>query len=164
MEIFNYYHESETETLEPVFTKGKLISIANKGKIRSEETRSKMSESAKNRTREQNEKRLRATYETRIANGSYLRGEKNPNFGRIASEETRVKISKAGIGKTHSAESRAKMRESRKDKSNLGLVWHTPFGVFTTSVLAGEAEGLTPSGIRRRCRDEKFPDYFRKKT
>jgi hypothetical protein len=103
---------------------------------------------------------------------------------RTFSDEWRAKLSAATkeriangnhnrIGKKHSAETRAKMSAAKRGKmtgennSRFGssdYSWHTPLGVFTTSILAAEAEGIEPPCLRARCKHKtKFQDYFRKK-
>ena len=158
MEIFNYFDESEIETLENVFPDN-LRGLY----LRSDETRAKVALATKSRSREQKLAYGRAATAARIANGNCPVGEKNAMYGKKHTAEARAKISKAFTGRTHSDDTRQRMSETRKNKSTIGYSWHTPFGVFATSSLAAEAEGITPSGIRARCKHETlFPDYFKK--
>ena len=143
MKIFNYYHESETETLEPVFTKGKLISYALTGLKRTDYQRATMSAAQKKQWE-----------------------------GKKMSAETRAKIAKKASGRKYSEETRAKLAELMTDEKLLkmrmkrGFMWHTPFGVFDSAMKAAialNADNPKPHMIKKWCRDEKKSDYFRKR-
>jgi hypothetical protein len=77
------------------------ISAANKGRIRSAETRAKMSAASKNKSAEARAKISAA------------------NKGRIRSAETRAKIGAASKNRTHTAETRAKISAAQKRRHNL---------------------------------------------
>jgi len=97
------------------------LSVANKGRARTEETRKRMSESAK--------KRAPISEETRKKRSESLMGEKHPMFGKHHSEETRKKLSESlkgkmcgsknpMFGKHPSEEARLKMSLSHKGKNS----------------------------------------------
>lgn len=83
---------------------------AGLGKIVSEETRRKTSDSLKGRE---------FSAETRAKISAAISGEKNPMFGKKHSEGHRAKIAVAGVGRTHSAESKAKISAARKGKGKM---------------------------------------------
>ncbi|AGE59552.1 GIY-YIG catalytic domain-containing endonuclease [Acanthocystis turfacea Chlorella virus OR0704.3] len=112
------------------------ISIAKRGKPRSEEVRAKLSESQKGEKGywfgktlpEETRVKMSAANsgencfwfgktlpeEMRAKISDSLYGEKNPMFGKTHTEESRSKMSVSHIGKTHTEEVRAKMSETRK--------------------------------------------------
>ena len=80
------------------------ISVANKGKTHSEESRKKMSEAKKNMSDETRRKMSEAS-----------KGENHPNYGKTLSEETKRKLSESH--KNPSEESRKKMSEASKGRN-----------------------------------------------
>jgi hypothetical protein len=137
MSLFTYYDESETETLDPVFTKAV-----------SDETRAKKSAALMGHD---------VSQRTRAVIGARYRGKK-------LSKEHRENMRKSKIGHKHSEETRAKIRESAKlrEKAKAKFLWHTPAGVFSSSKEAAFAMGYKTGGvIRSRCDNKKFPNYFR---
>jgi group I intron endonuclease len=82
------------------------------GRIPSEETRKKISESHKGENNPMYGVRL-----TGDKNHMYGRtGDKHPNYGKHQTEETKKKISKANSGRHPSDETRAKMSKSQKGR------------------------------------------------
>lgn len=100
----------------------------------------------------------------------------NGNYG--ISDEHRAKISVALTGKKQSPKTIAKraisntgkkrtkefskLQSKHKKNVGVGILWSTPYGVFETSTLAAQAEGVDPSTIRYRCKSKNFPNYFQK--
>ena len=83
---------------------GEHVRLHQEGKLKSAETRKRMSDANK--------------------------GDKNPMFGKNLSAETKQKMSEAKKGKHPSAESRQKMSEAKKGKlgPNRGKHWHLENG------------------------------------
>ncbi len=107
-------------------TKRKMSEVA-KGRIFTEETRQKLSDSLKNRFcgmnnsfygKHHSEESKQKMRESHKSNPTILRGEKHPNFGKHLSEETREKISEANKGKNQSEETRRKRSDVRTGKNN----------------------------------------------
>lgn len=84
------------------------LSEANKGKTRSEETRQKLSEAHTGKT---------LSEETRQKMSEAKKGENNSMYGKHPSKETRQKISEANKGRTRSEETRQKLSEANKGKT-----------------------------------------------
>jgi group I intron endonuclease len=84
----------------------------NKGKKASEESKKKMSESAKNRS-DESKKNMSLAAKKKYENG-YI----HPMKGKKLSEEHKIKLSEKHKGKKLSEETRKKMSESRKSEKN----------------------------------------------
>lgn len=110
------------------------------GKLASNETRAKMSQSLKGKSHPQ-------TDETRAKISA-------ANTGKKLSEETKEKLRQANIGKKVSDETRAKLSKPRG-----GLSVHTPLGQFDTLKAAAQAHGWK-SDNQIRARLKKFPEQF----
>jgi len=81
--------------------------------------------------------------------------------GKKQSPETIAKRAMSNTGKKRTKEF-CKQQSKRKKNVGFGILWSTPYGVFETSTLAAQAEGVDPSTIRVRCDTESFPNYSRK--
>lgn len=122
-------------------------SVGMHGKTHSAETKQKMSEN---------------NYYNN--GGKQLTGEDNPNYRLKRSQETKDKISKIKTGSTHAPhtkETKQKMRESRKLQSRTRDMTISIDGtIFTSATNAAASLGITVSGLCRRMRTNKFPEYF----
>ena len=115
------------------------------GKLRSAETRRKISEANKGRT---------ISAETRRKMSESKKGENNPYFGKTHSAETRRKMSEAGkgnqnaLGFKHSAETRKKVSEAIKGEN------HPNFGKTTSAEtrrkISETSKGKTLSAETRK--------------
>lgn len=101
-------------------------------------------------------KNYNATDEARAKISQTLTGHKQ-------SSETVAKRVASNTGKKRDASFGDKLRKQFKNKNNHNITWKTPYGVFTSSKLAAEAElEITdPSTIRFRCTSKSFSDYVK---
>ena len=101
----------------------------------------------------------------------YDSGENHPLFGKTLSEEAKRKISEVTkgennhmFGRTHSEEAKIKMREAKEGEKNPRFkgYYHTPFGVFSSSIIAAEAEKCVHTTILYRVKNKngKFIEYW----
>lgn len=83
--------------------------------------------------------------------------------GRKQSAETVAKRAASNTGKKRDASFGAKLRKQFKNKNNHNVTWKTPYGVFTSSKLAAQAEPeiIDASTIRFRCTSKTFSDYVK---
>ena len=93
------------------------------GKTRSEETRAKMSESAKGKVWSEETKAKRLMSFNLTWDAKKEAGNRHPNYGKPIDEEVRIKMSEAKsgekhpmYGKTHSEETKAKMSAAAKKR------------------------------------------------
>ena len=119
----NLYYDCEPADLKWV-THSEHMTIHHKGKVLSDETKRKMSESGKVKV---------FTADHRKNLSEAMKGDKNPNK-RI---DVREKISEAMKGKSHSLETRKKMSESKKGRTapNKGKSWKLVDGKRIYSVV-----------------------------
>ena len=133
MSIFTYYHESETETLEPVFTPEKLRSISLMGHAVSDHTRTVIG----------------ARYRGKKLSQEHRENMRKSKIGHQHSEETRAKMRES-----------AKLREKKKAQflwhTPAGAFTSSQEAAFAMGYKTGGV-------IRKRCDDKNFPDYFREK-
>lgn len=93
------------------------------GKTRSDETRAKMSESAKGKVRSEETEAKRLMSFNLTWDAKKGAGNRHPNYGKPIDEEVRIKMSEAKsgerhpmFGKTHSEETKAKMSAAAKKR------------------------------------------------
>ena len=83
--------------------------------------------------------------------------------GRERSDQHRAHLSAALVGKTPSAETRAKQRQAalnREGAGNNAKRIHTPFGVFDSAKIAAEKLGVAYCTIGRRTVKDPANYYF----
>jgi len=87
------------------------------GLLHSEETKLKMSESAKGRIfSEETKRKISEASKGRIFSEEHKKKLSEANKGHIVSEETRQKMSEANKGRKHTEEAKQKMREAAKGR------------------------------------------------
>lgn len=107
-----YYHRPASELV--FLTRQEHLRLHNKGKILSEETKRKLSESRKGK--QSGMLGRRHSEETRRKLSESHRGKSSGHKGKHHSEETRRRMSEAHKGKTLSEETKRKLSEAKKGK------------------------------------------------
>lgn len=82
--------------------------------------------------------------------------------GRVFSPEHRQRISAARKGTKASADARARMSAQRQRGDHpRAVAVHTPLGVFSCQNDAADAYGKSAAWVRKKCKDQRFPDFYR---
>lgn len=85
--------------------------------------------------------------------------------GKKQSLDTVTKRAISNTGKKRTKEF-CELQSKLKKNVGVGYRWYTPYGVFETSGLAAQAEGVDASTIRLRCDNttsKKFSKYYKEK-
>lgn len=155
MSLFTYYHESETEIFEHVFKWYK-----------SDETCAKISIANQNRSEEQRKAYGRMATDARIANGNRLIGERNGMYGKTHTAETRAKMSVKSKGRKCSNESKENRRKTMMDrygKMGVNQNTHTFDGMSLNDFLDKNREYvLSLVDERHKYKYHKIHDYILK--
>lgn len=129
-------HEKTCVSGKPYLVNATWGGEGTSGKVFSEETRKKMSESKKGEFMGELNPFYgkRHSEESKKKMSESRKGELHPMFGKRHSEETKKKMSESKIGKTHSEETRKKIRESASKTPVIMLCKATenPLMVFVT--------------------------------
>ena len=82
--------------------------------------------------------------------------------GRIFSDTHRQKISAARKGTKAASHVKAKMSAQRqRGNHSRAVAVYTPLGIFSCQNDAADAYGKSSAWIRKKCKDQNFPDFYR---
>ena len=81
--------------------------------------------------------------------------------GRVFSDEHKAAISRSKKGSKASPETRKKMSDARqRGKHPRARAVQTPNGIFACQNDAADFYGISSGGIRKRCKNHNYPEFF----